>query len=79
MAFGIICSYDLIFDKDFIQKHQIEYGDWNVYLPFYYKFIEEANAQMYSTSILNVEENSYLDSIFTLENIDYSLSLLPDY
>lgn len=48
-------------------------NDGNYHYPFNYRFIEEALAESFSTSLLNEEETTYIDNIFTINNLKLSL------
>lgn len=68
-----------MFDEDFRSQYHVDYGDAVVYFPYNYSFLEEANAEKYSTSLLGVESNSNLEQICTVENIELSLFLQPGF
>lgn len=49
------------------------------YLPFYYPFIEEANAENYASSLLGSEPDSYKAERFLFDSVEYSLFLQNNY
>lgn len=72
---GIFLSSSSLYEEDFLEKYGIERGDFSCYFPYHYTFIEEANAEVDSSSLLGIEPSFYTSSINLLENIQLSLFL----
>ncbi len=76
---GIKIMLSASFDYDFRSQYNVNYRDTSVYFPYNYSFLEEANAEKYSSSLLGTESNSNLEQICTVENIELSLFLQPGF
>lgn len=70
-ASGIDIDYKYDSNKEFM----LEEGYFGKHLPFYYSFIEEAEADNYINDYLNLKAETYNLEAFILENMELSLFL----
>lgn len=76
---GIKTSFLIINNEDFILKNYLKKGDASIYFPFSYTFLEESNAESFTSLLLEIDKNVYFDKLFMKNNLEFSLLLSPSY